>query len=604
MAATPSSPKTIINLRRDKSSQPREMIAALFYLQWQSFRNRLTTRFKRLKQPKYLVGAIIGGLYLYWYFYRVLLGGGRRTPANFALSPEHLQLFELGGALALFIIVLLAWILPYERAALTFTEAEVAFLFPAPISRRNLIHYKLLRSQMRIFFSVVILTIFSARRFGSHPLIHALGWWTILSTLNLHFLGASFARTLLLDRGISNWLRRLLVLGLTAAMAAAVWFWAKQSLPPLNQADLENFDSILDYAQRLLTAGPALYLLFPFRLVVRPFLAPDAATFLIALIPVLPIFLLHYLWVIYSDVAFEESSVEASQKLATRIAAARTGNWQAAQKKQKARRAWFKLAPTGPPPVALLWKNLIGVGQVFSPRLWIALTVVVMMVLIFGLKDIRHEQNFSSLAAMLAGTALGYSLLLGPQLLRLDFRHDLPRADVLKTYPLRGWQIALGEILAPVAVLITFQWLLLLVGSGLLVYLSGAKTTLFLAIAAGAAVLLPVLDVLLLLIPNAAVLLFPSWIQTGKDSPRGIEATGQRLIFALGQLLVLLLALLPAAAAFAGVFFLFRLALGPAAAVPPAAIAATVVVAVEAGFGVMLLGKLFERFDVTEELAS
>ena len=64
------------------------------------------------------------------------------------------------------------------------------------------------------------------------------------------------------------------------------------------------------------------------------------------------------------------------------------------------------------------------------------------------------------------------------------------------------------------------------------------RTALFLAIAAGAAVVLPVLDFLLLLIPNAAVLLFPSWIQTGKDSPRGIEATGQRLIFAVGQLLV------------------------------------------------------------------
>ena len=73
---------------------------------------------------------------------------------NLTLSPEHLQLFELVGALALFVIVLLAWIIPHERAALTFTEAEVAFLFPAPVSRRTLIHFKLLRSQLRIFFSV------------------------------------------------------------------------------------------------------------------------------------------------------------------------------------------------------------------------------------------------------------------------------------------------------------------------------------------------------------------------------------------------------------------------------------------------------------------
>ena len=99
------------------------------------------------------------------------------------------------------------------------------------------------------------------------------------------------------------------------------------------------------------------------------------------------------------------------------------------------------------------------------------------------------------------------------------------------------------------------------------------------------------------------MLLFPSWIQSGKDSPRGVEATGQRLIMALGQMLVLLLALAPAAAASAAVFFLLNFTLGLMAAVPCAAIAATVVVAVEAGFGLMLLGKLFERFDVTEEPA-
>ena len=153
--------------------------------------------------------------------------------------------------------------------------------------------------------------------------------------------------------------------------------------------------------------------------------------------------------------------------------------------------------------------------------------------------------------------------------------------------------------------LIAFQWLLLLVGAGLIFCLPGKYEALALAIAAGAAMLLPVLDFLLLLIPNAAVLLFPSWIQTGKDSARGIEATGQRLIFALGQMLVLVLALVPAALAFAAVFFLLlKLTLAPAAVVPFASLAAAIVVAVEAGFGVMLLGTLFDRFDVTEEPSS
>jgi hypothetical protein len=403
----------------------------------------------------------------------------------------------------------------------------------------------------------------------------------------------------MLDRGISNRLRRLLVFGLALAVAGAVWVWAKRTLPALGPADTANLNATLDYAQRVLTAGPALYLLYPFRLVVRPFFAPDAAAFFAALPPVLLIFLLHYLWVIYSDVAFEEASLEASQKLAARVAAARAGNWRGVKKNQKARRPWFRLTATGPPAPALFWKNLIGVGQVFSVRLWIIIAVVIV---IFGfvLAGQARNHGISMVAAFCVAFALGYSLLLGPQLLRLDFRNDLPLADILKTFPMRGWQIALGEILAPVAVLAAFQWLLLLFGAGLIFCLPVKPEALFLAIACGAAFLLPVLDVLLMLIPNAAVLLFPSWIQTGRDSPRGVEATGQRLIFALGQMLVLLLALLPAAAAFTGIFFLFYFTLGPAVAVPVASLAATLVLAAEAGFGVMLLGKLFERFDVTE----
>jgi hypothetical protein len=583
------------------------MIAALFYLQYHSTRNRLVTRFKRLKQPKYLFGAIVGGIYFYFYFFRYLFhqgyaGGGRHASAV-TIPPEYLLLAESFAALALFVIVALAWLIPHERAALTFTEAEVAFLFPAPVTRRTLIHFKLIRSQLRILFSALLLTFFS-RRFGGDVWIHATGWWLILSTLNLHFLGSSFARTLLLDHGVSNRLRRLLVFALVTSLGIFVWVWAKDTLPAMTPADRTDLSSILKYAQQVLTAGPALYLLYPFHLLVRPFFAPDTAAFLTALVPALLLYLLHYIWVVGSDVAFEEASVEASQKLATRIAAVRAGDWQAAQKNKKARRPWFRLAATGPLPTALLWKNLIGVGQVFSPRLWVVLIAIVVVGLTFGLKNVRHNQDFSFLAAILVAVAVGYSLLLGPQLLRLDFRHDLPRADILKTFPLRGWQIALGEILAPVSVMIAFQWVMLLIGTGLILYLSGRQTALFLAIAAGAAVLLPVLDALLLVIPNAAVLLFPSWILAGKDGPRGIEATGQRLIFAVGQMLALLVALLPAALAFAAVYFPLKLALGPVAPVPFASLAATVVVAVEAGLGVMLLGKLFERFDVTEEPAN
>ena len=582
------------------------MIAAFFYLQYHSVRNRLVSRFKRLKQPKYLFGAIVGGLYFYFYFFRYLFQGYARSsgrPAVVpAIPPEYLVLAESLAALALLVIVVLAWLIPHERAELTFTEAEVAFLFPAPVTRRSLIHFKLVRSQVRILFSALLLALFS-RRFGGNVWILAGGWWLILSTLNLHFLGSSFLRTMLLDHGISNRFRRLLVFALMIGFAAVVWFWAKSSLPVLPSADTANLASILNYAQQVLTAGPALYLLYPFHLLVRPFFAPDAAAFVTALVPALLLFLLHYFWVVFSDVAFEEASLTASQKLATRLAAVRAGNWQGVKKIQKARRAWFQLAATGPAATALLWKNLIGVGQIFSARLLLVLAVV-MIAFIAGFGGSAHATNVSTVAAIIIAAFLGYSLLLGPQLLRMDFRRDLPLADMLKTFPMRGWQIALGEILAPVVVLAGCQSMLLLVGFGLVLFLPGKHETLMLVIGISAACLLPTLDFLMLLIPNAAVLLFPSWVQAGKDSPRGIEATGQRLIFAVGQFLVLLLALVPAALAFAAVYFPLKLAFGPVAPLPFASLAAAVIVAVEAGLGVRLLGRWFERFDVTEEPAS
>src|ERR1700730_14714920 len=153
------------------------MIAALFFLQYYSLKNRTLLRFRRLKQPKYLVGGIVGLLYFYFYFFRYLFGlPGRRPALSLGSSPESLALYEAAGAAVFLVAVLLAWLLPHDRAALTFSEAEVAFLFPAPISRRGLGHFKLLRSQAAILFTTLILMLF-VNRFGGKFWIRAAGWW-------------------------------------------------------------------------------------------------------------------------------------------------------------------------------------------------------------------------------------------------------------------------------------------------------------------------------------------------------------------------------------------------------------------------------------------
>src|ERR1019366_4615176 len=357
--------------------------------------------------------------------------------------------------------------------------------------------------------------------------------------------------------------------------------------------------------QQLLTAGPAPYLLYPFRLVLRPFLAPNALAFLYALGPALGLMLLHYAWVVRSNVSFEEASVQASQKLAEKLAAVRAGNWQAVRKQPKSKRPPFRLHPIGPPAGAVLWKNLISAGRPFALRIWIILAVFAIFASV-GVTQASGVSGVRPALGMIAVMTMVWSLLIGAQLLRQDFRQDLPLADLLKTYPLRGWQFALGELLAPAAILTCIQWLLLIVIVGLFWQSGppGLGRPEWLGLVFGAAFIMPMLNLIILQVPNAAALAFPAWVQTAKTGGHGIEATGQRLIFMLAQLLVILVALIPAVALFAGAFFLVKALLGTALAIPLASIAAALVLAVEAALGVALLGWLFDRFDVSAEQTS
>jgi ABC-2 type transport system permease protein len=583
------------------------MIAgALFYYQFQSWRNRLVARIRRLRQPKYLAGAVVGGIYFYFYLFHGFAPGHHGpNPATKLPLPRDMNDFpQTLAALVFMVILLLAWILPHSRAALAFSEAEIAFLFPAPISRRSLIHFKLLKSQAGILFSALLITLIRRAWVGGPFITRALGFWAGLSIFNLHLLGSSFALTMLMDRGLSTWKRRVVILGTVAAAAVGLLIWVRHSLPPFPAPpDHDGFGWLVQYIGRVFQAGPLPYLLAPFKLAVAPYFAANYRQFLIAIVPALAIIGLHYLWVMHANVAFEEASVELSRRLAERTAAVRAGQG-LARRAKKAARAPFLLRPMGQPAVAVFWKNLISAGQYVTARVWLILIWVAVVAGV--LFQSSHGTGGVGLSVIiLVVMLLAMSLFTGPQILRNDLRQDLPVADVLKMFPLHGWQIVLGEVLAPAAMLACVQWLLIVCG---VIFCPpqlenyAIPLAMRLSVALALAVVLPFIDLLALLIPNAAVLFFPAWFQLGKDSPRGFETMGQQLILMFGQMLALLLGLVPAAIVLtlfvvAGSFvhwLLPALVLG--------AFAAAAIMAIEVGLGIKLLGGVFERFDVSGEM--
>ena len=85
-------------------------------------------------------------------------------------------------------------------------------------------------------------------------------------------------------------------------------------------------------------------------------------------------------------------------------------------------------------------------------------------------------------------------------------------------------------------------------------------------------------------------------------SERGIELLGQRLIFIAGQLLVVLLALLPAALGAAAMIFATQWLIGLVAAVALAAAGTLAILVGEVAVGLWWLGQRFEHFDLSAEL--
>ena len=576
-------------------------VRALLYLEATSLTGMLRQRLKRLRQPKYLVGAIAGAAYMYWFVFRHMLAAPR-TGARFMAMPAELTGVILPlAALALLLVLLYAWLFPSDRAALRFSEAETAFLFPAPISRTGLIHISVLRAQLVLFVSVFLLSLLLRRghAVGIGPLQYATALWLIIATLRLHFLGASFMRERLLDLGLPPLARRAVVVAIVAALAVACIAWARAHAPPPAMADGR---ALARYVADTLGGGPAAAVLAPLRWLLAPLFAVDTAAFLRALPVALALLVAHYAWVVRAQVSFEEASIALARKRAETLGAMREGRMRLRGAPKRARRAAFELSPQGPAATAFLWKGLIAAGPFWRPR-----NALIAAVLVFVASTWLAGSPFGAtllqpFGYLFLGIA-AWSAFVGPMLVQGGLRQTLDHLDVLRAMPLRGWQIALGQLLTPIAMLVAAQWLLLFAAACLLWRAPGGGwLTPGLVASAGVAVVLlaPLVCALMLCVPFAGLLLFPGWSSGGRGG--GIDVMGQRLIFGGVYLLALAVSLVPASIVAGALLFAVRLVAEWPLAIVVAAVGATAVLAAEVALLVRWLGARIERFDVSTEL--
>ena len=593
-------------------SAPRRM-NALGYLVTRSFVNGVLFRLRRLRQPKYLFGAILGAAYFYFYFGRILGGAhspfGPRVNSGTSLGPE------IGAAILFIATVVLSWILPASRAALAFTEAEIAFFFPAPISRRRLVIMRLVKSQVGLLFFAAFMTLITGRfHLGIEAWLRVGGWWVIMNTLNTHRIGASFALQRLRERGMADGKRRVFVV-LTLVAFAAIVEYTRRNLPapPGVAATVQSGGAALAaYISQILHAGPLHYVLAPFRLVVLPNFAHDAWTFLHALPAALGIMALHFIWVVRADVSFEDAAIESAKKRAAFLAARGRGELRAQTGSAKARTPLWRLRPTGIAPIAFVWKSLLKTGGRRTLLRWaaffIALAAGAWALRIAGERQPGDLPPAVVWIAVVIGVGCYITLLVSfimiGQHSAAQLRQGIAAMDLLKTYPIPGWQIALGELLGPVALGTLMQWCSL--GIGMVIVDSFATAIRHMPvvplIAGGVALFLPAFNFSMAIFPGAGALMFPGWFRPQENAGPGLENTGLRLMLGIGQLLAVAAALIPVA-------FFGALAWFAAGKFTPvlewralsAGGTAILILAMEAGLGVAWLGSLYDKFDLTTE---
>jgi hypothetical protein len=531
-------------------------------------RNAALRDARRLRRARYAIPGALAVLY----FWSVL----RSNPFAFferlpwwtglaAHAEAVLTVLVVAGALA-------SWVFGRPRPRLVFTEAEIQFLFAAPVTRRQLVQFRLVKAILAAGLVAVFLTLVFGRASAGSAAAVGLGAWVVLSTLELHAIGASFARARLHERFEGLRLRALQVVSLGVIAGASLW---------ATRATLD-------------ADGPASWLLWPARALVRPIVAKGTGPFLLALALALVILVAHYVWVLVAAERFEDASVEIAERNARRVEAFRAGGTTAVVVGSKARSTPFRLPRSASPEVALAWKGLIAITRSLVVRM-VAIILPLMLAAVVAVLLLIPPEGMPAMGVpgAVAALALFMIALMGPAMTGGGVSGDLSRLDFLRALPLSGGRVVLGQALAP-AFLLSALWVLLLPPACFLlpVGLGGFERT---CMAVGLFVVGPPMFLLGVLLQAGVVLVVPGWIAAGP----GPVAMGQRMLATVVPLVGFPILALPAGLVAALGIAVARPVVGWSA-VPAAGLLAALVLAVEIALALLLVGRLFEKLDPSD----
>jgi hypothetical protein len=556
-------------------------VPALGYLLRRTMRNRLVRQRKRLRSPVAAIGLILGLAYL-----GLVLWNPSGT-AMFSARPFGGAGVEL-AAVMLLVFIGRWWLVGAERQALTFTPAEIHFLFPAPLTRRTILAYRLTKKQLLLLVNAAIWTwLFQGT--GLPAGARFLAFWVLFGTLHMHMLGASLVRAGMLEHGRSGLRRhRIAITLLFGVLAALLWSIAQQyesivaaqgALPTLRAAG------------EALQSGPAQVALAPLRLLIQPALARSTIDWAFGMPLALAVAALHLIWVLQADIAFEEAAIEASARHARRLESVRQGRGPAPSP-QGSVRTRLTLPAWGHPAIAILWKNAIAMIRGAHGAAILRIAAIVLTILAFS--TVAGDGDFMQLMGVTLATWAGLLVVAGPLWIRFDFRRDLARLDTLRALPISATSVAAAEIAGSALAITALQLVMVALAAATVEY-GGTGTqlpppqtiALFLAAA------LP-LNAIIVGVHNVHALSSPDAGRRSQGRAAGIEAFGVHLLIMLVSVLAVLVALIAPALA-AGLAWNGLRPVSPGLGMIAAGMLAIATLAAEAWWVVIWVGRVFAR---------
>lgn len=406
-------------------------------------RGILRRQVRRLKTPKGILLTLLGlAAFTTW------LGG---LAFSFVQDPRTLALDEAEGRVRAFALLftVLSLTSALSNRGLFLPKNEIERLLAAPLARSDLVRYRLVAGALRSLIGGIAFGLFAARRMPSPPLAF-LG--IVLSMQTLPVLNQALALTLSgLEARAASVLRRvgsmLLLLLVIALGASAVWLASRREpaeMPVLGGILARLLDSGANpFGHPLLAAATSVFTPWA-RLVAAGSLAEFVPWFVFAL-------LAHALFFeLTARLAgdFRESSLATATRVAARSARLRRGGGVAATRASDASARWripwlFGRGPLG----ALAWRKCAGLARKAKGAFWLALIALLFITLMAHLVlDGTKREQAEGTPVMIA--LLGTIYLCSG--LRFDFREELERMDVIRSWPLAPWRIFLGTLLPEV----------------------------------------------------------------------------------------------------------------------------------------------------------